>query len=61
MAYQCIRSKRECDGCELCRGGGESGRFCERCGAALLSGSCYYELDGVEICSECIRLARRIA
>lgn len=61
MAYQCVRSKRECDGCGSCREGESSCLFCALCGAELRRGSSYYELDGAAICSECIRLSCRIA
>ena len=61
MAYQCVKRKGECDGCGRCRSGEEPVCVCSVCGADIVSGRLYYEIDGVGICSECIRLARRIA
>lgn len=61
MAYQCTKSNTECDGCGICRRTARAELYCALCGEALCEGECYYNIDGMAICGECIDSSRRTA
>ena len=51
MAYQCIKTNKECDGCGECKAVAES---CPNCGSTGYDER-YYIGNGLIGCSECVK------